>query len=48
MCSQALYALKFCFLCYLPPADEGRGREIIKRLPYVRVSVRPSVRHIFT
>ena len=27
---------------YLPPAAEGRGREIIKRLPYVRLSVRPS------
>ena len=29
---------------YLPPAAEGHGREIIKRLPYVRASVRSSVR----
>ena len=28
---------------YLPPAAEGRGWEIIKRLPYVRLSVRPFV-----
>ena len=30
-------------LFYLPPAAEGRGLEIIKRLP----SVRASVRHVF-
>ena len=28
---------------YLPPAAKGHGREIIKRLPYMRPSVRPSV-----
>ena len=28
---------------YLPFADEGRGREIIKRLLYVRACVRDSV-----
>ena len=32
---------------YLPPAAEGRGREIIKRLPYVRACVHPSVHHVF-
>ena len=32
---------------YLPPAAEGRGREIIKRLPSVRASDRASVCHIF-
>ena len=33
---------------YLLPAAEGRGREIIKRLPYECASLSPSVRHIFT
>ena len=45
----------FCTLSYffvfvffhLLPAAEGRGREIIKRLPYVCASVRPSIRHVF-
>ena len=32
----------FVIYFYLPPAAEGRGWEIIKRLPYVRTSVRPS------
>ena len=27
---------------YLPPAAEGRGREIIKHLPYVRACIRSS------
>ena len=32
---------------YLPPAAEGHVWEIIKCLPYMRESVRPSVRHVF-
>ena len=31
-------------ICYLPPATESRGREIIKRLPYVRPSICEYVR----
>ena len=30
--------------CYLTPAAKGRGREIIKCLPYVRACIHPSVR----
>ena len=33
---------------YLPPAAEGRGWEIIKRLLYVRTSVHLSVRPFVT
>ena len=31
---------------YLPPVAEGRGQEIIKCLPCVRVSMSPSVHHV--
>ena len=39
--------LKISVYFYLPPAAEGLGQEVIKRLPYMCVSVHASVCHIF-
>ena len=46
------YFLRYSAIYYLPPATEGHGREIIKRLPYVHESMHesicPSVCDVFT